>query len=328
MRPVWVALKSPPPLERGAGGLDEVGRTPDHRRDVALEGVHYPGPRPARGELLGLGGIEGGEHLFVAGLRLAAPRPVPLLGELRKIAAPSREALPPLVFELSATLAAVHVLVDLVGDGEMLVWVELHRFLGCPDFFLAQGRAVGGSGVDGVGGGVGDVGADYYQRRSLLLGDGVARRFFEGFEVLDVFYVLDVPAVGLEALGFVFGVEGDGGRTVDGDAVVVVEVDKLPQSVLPSDGGGLVGDALHQVPVGAYCVDAVVHDLVPDAVVPAGEETLGDGHPDPVGEALPQRSGRRLHARGVVSLGVPRRPRAPLPEVLQILHREVVAGEV
>src|ERR687885_23793 len=103
--------------------------------------------------------------------------------------------------------------------------------------------------------------------------------------------------------------------------VVVVEVDELAQAVLSSYGGSLRGHTLHEVTIRADAVNVVVYDLMPYAVVPPGEESLGHRHPDAVGEALPQRSGRGLHTGGMVVLGVARCARAPLAKVLYIFHR-------
>ena len=59
-----------------------------------------------------------------------------------------------------------------------------------------------------------------------------------------------------------------------------------------------------------------------------GEAAFRDGHPDRVGEALAERAGRRLDARGQAVLRVARRDAAPLPERLEVLERDVVAGQV
>ena len=75
-------------------------------------------------------------------------------------------------------------------------------------------------------------------------------------------------------------------------------------------------------------VDVVVDDLVARAVEALGEEALGHRHADGVGDALPERAGRDLDARRVAALGVPGRARAPLAELLEVLEREVVAGQV
>ena len=59
-----------------------------------------------------------------------------------------------------------------------------------------------------------------------------------------------------------------------------------------------------------------------------GEVALGDRHADGVREPLAEGPGRRLDARGEPVLGMPRRLRAPLPEALELLERERVAGEM
>ena len=102
----------------------------------------------------------------------------------------------------------------------------------------------------------------------------------------------------------------------------------LPSAVRAGDRRRLVRDALHQVAVRADRVDAVVDDLVLRPVERAGEEALGEAHADAVREALAERAGRHLDALRVPELGMARRRRLPLPEALQLLEREVVAGEV
>ena len=59
-----------------------------------------------------------------------------------------------------------------------------------------------------------------------------------------------------------------------------------------------------------------------------GEAALGHGHADGVGDALAERAGGGLDAGGVAELGVTRRAAAPLAERLQVVQRQVVAGEV
>ena len=164
--------------------------------------------------------------------------------------------------------------------------------------------------------------------RPLRLGDrGVERRLDRG-EVLGVVDVLDVPAVRLEALALVLGREGQRGRAVDRDVVVVVEVDELAEAEVAGDRRGLLRHTLHQVAVRADREDAVVDDLVVGAVVALGEVALRDRHADAVREPLAERPRRRLDPRRQEVLGMPRRDRAPLAEALELLHRQVVAGQV
>jgi hypothetical protein len=67
---------------------------------------------------------------------------------------------------------------------------------------------------------------------------------------------------------------------------------------------------------------------VPRPVEEVREVALGDRHPDGVRSTLPERPRRGLDARRLVPLGVARRAAAPLPELLQIVQREVVAEDV
>jgi hypothetical protein len=88
----------------------------------------------------------------------------------------------------------------------------------------------------------------------------------------------------------------------------------------------LVADALHQAAVAGDHPGAVVDDVLAEA---GGQVRLGHGHADGGGQALAQRPGGGLHARGVVHFGVARGQRAPLPEVLDLLHRHgLEAGQV
>gem|GEM_PF-1849311 len=89
-----------------------------------------------------------------------------------------------------------------------------------------------------------------------------------------------------------------------------------------------MADALHHVAVAEQGVGCVVHDGLAGPVVAAGEKALGDGHAHAVGGALPERPGAGLDSGGGEGLGVARGARAPLPESLDVLHVEVVAGQV
>ena len=66
----------------------------------------------------------------------------------------------------------------------------------------------------------------------------------------------------------------------------------------------------------------------PGAVVARGEMRFRDRHADAVAEALAERPGRHLDARREAALGMPRRDAAPLAELLDLLERKVVAGQM
>src|SRR4029079_5954087 len=97
---------------------------------------------------------------------------------------------------------------------------------------------------------------------------------------------------------------------------------------VPGDRRGLVRDAFHQVAVGADRVDPGGDYLVVWSVVTVGEQTLRCPHADGVPEPLSERSRRRLDAGCVPELRMTGRARPPLPELPQVVEREVVAREM
>jgi hypothetical protein len=220
------------------------------------------------------------------------------------------------------------VLGDLGRDDEVRVGIPAQRLLRRAHLVLAQRRAVGLGRVLRVGSRERDVAPHDDERGPLRLGLRVRHRAADRREVVDVGDVLDVPAVGLEPRALVLLVEREGGRAVDRDAVVVVEEDDLPEPERARERGGLLAHTLHEVAVGGDRVDMVVDDLLARAVVALGEEALGHRHPHGVADALAERAGRRLDARREEVLRMPRRDRAPLAELLELLEREVVAGQV
>src|SRR5439155_10836538 len=99
---------------------------------------------------------------------------------------------------------------------------------------------------------------------------------------------LYVPAVGLEALSRVVA-PGEAGRPIDGDAVVVVDPDQMPELQVTGKRACLVGHPFHQVAVRGHEVGAVIDDLVPGAIEDAGEVRFREGHPYGVSDTLAQR---------------------------------------
>ena len=75
------------------------------------------------------------------------------------------------------------------------------------------------------------------------------QRALQRLQLLGVVHALHVPALGREALQVALGVEGDGRRAVDRDAVVVVADDQLAEAEVSGYRRGLLGDALHQITV-------------------------------------------------------------------------------
>ncbi len=89
----------------------------------------------------------------------------------------------------------------------------------------------------------------------------VARRLLEALQRHVLADVLDMPAVGLVALGDVLG-ERLRGRARELDLVVVVERDQAAEAEVAGERGGLGGDPLLDVAVGGDRERVVADDLV------------------------------------------------------------------
>ena len=196
-------------------------------------------------------------------------------------------------------------LAGLVGDVEARLERPAQVALGGLDLVGPERRAVGLCRILLAGAAVADVGAHDDERRP---GGLVTRRLDgagESLEVVAVLDPLDVPAVGLVAPPDVLA-EGEVGRAVDRDPVVVVEHDELAEPEVAGPGAGLGGHALHQVAVARQHPDAVVDDREAGAVEGGAEHAPRDGHADGVAEPLSQGAGGRLDAGRDEVLGVPR----------------------
>ncbi len=87
-------------------------------------------------------------------------------------------------------------------------------------------------------------------------------------------------------------------------------------------------DAFHEIAVAADDVGVVVDDLGFAGVVDGAEVFFSDGEADGFGEALAERAGGDFNAGGFAVLRVTGGVRAPLAELLELLERKIVAGEV
>ena len=201
-----------------------------------------------------------------------------------------------------------------VGDEEVGLGGPAQCLLGQPHLLFAQRSAVGGGGVLLVGAAVGNVGMTGDQRGPFRLLLSSANSLFESCHVVAIHF-LHEPAVSLKTSLYVLG-ESKVGAAINGYLIVVVEADELVQAQVPGQGGGLMGETLHQVAVGDYGVGAVIHDGIARAVEDGPQKSLGDGHAHPCGETLPQGAGGGLDTpRGVV-LRMAGRVAAPLSKTL------------
>ncbi len=195
---------------------------------------------------------------------------------------------------------------------------------GTLDLARPQRRAVH-RGLAGLGGGtLADHGAAGDQRRSAGLGPGGRDGALDRVRIVPV-DAGGVPAIGLEPQDLVVG-DGERGRAVDRDAVVVEQHDQPAQPEMAGQRGRLVADALHQAAVAGDDVGMVVDQLGTEA---RGQMPLRQRHPDRIGQALAQGPGGGLDPEGVPEFRVAGSARAELPEAPDLVQRHVrVAGQV
>ena len=99
--------------------------------------------------------------------------------------------------------------------------------------------------------------------------------------------------MGLEAFHLV-DIVGQRDRTVDGDAVIVVQEDQLRQLQVTRERERLMADALHQVAVGTQHVSMMIDDILAEF---RGEQPLGQRRSDRRGDALAKRAGAQWFGR-------------------------------
>ena len=197
----------------------------------------------------------------------------------------------------------------------------------CRDFRRAEGRAVHLVRVRLVGAPVADHGLAAHERRPVALLARLAERRLDGRAVVAGHVADDAPAVGLEAgRGVVRKPVLD--VAVDADAVVVVDRHQLRQPERSGERAGLVADALHQAAVAHEHPRAVIDDRMARAVEFRRQQALRQRHADGVGEPLAERAGGGLDAGRDAELRMAGGLAVQLTEALELLERQVVAGQV
>ena len=131
------------------------------------------------------------------------------------------------------------------------------------------------------------------------------------------------PAGGLEALHLIHRI-GERQRPVDGNAVVVEQNDQPVELQMARERDRLLADALHEIAVGGQHIGEMIDDLRTEL---RRQMPLGDRHADRIGEPLPERPGRRLHARRDEVFRMARRQRAKLAEAPDLVERHLLVAD-
>ena len=324
---VLAGLDAAAAVDQRERGGSEVGRAADHLRHRGGRPLDHLLRRLARGDHARVRALL--RHVAAEPVRQRAREVALQLGRLGAVlGAVGVEALLPLGLLLAAALdAAAEVLERLVRDVERLLARVAVDLLGEPDLLLAERRAVRAVRVLLVRRAGRDVRAHDDQARPVGdLARGVERRL-QRVELEVLAEVLDVPAVGLVARADVLG-ERQRRVALDRDVVVVVEADQPAEAEVAGDRRRLRRDPLLEVAVGDDEVRVAVDRGVLAAVEARGQHALAERHPDGGRDPLPERPRGRLDARHVAVLGVARAGRVELAEALDLVERDVVAGQV
>ena len=214
-----------------------------------------------------------------------------------------------------------------VGHEERrLGWIFV-EFLGQLDLFDAERIAVRGRGALLVRTAVADDRMHPNQRRAAGFRDSVFDRLRQRVEIVGVGDILRMPFVSVEALDHIL-VEAELGMPVDGHVIVVVEKNDVAEPEMAGDRCGLARDAFHQVAVAANSEDAMIEQARLVAIEARLEMLRRHRHADRVADALAERAGSGLDAGDAPVLGMARSFAAELAELLDVVERDVVAGEI
>ena len=310
-------------LEQGVVRSRQIGRPADQLWDRRRDDVEHLARGLARGAA-GRGLDEfvdmGIQHRLPAFRQLARDRPVepgPAVGgQGVQAGAPGR------VFRLRAhprrPPGGAHVFRH--GEGRQVPIEGLAR---AGDLVRSQRGAMRAGGARLVGRAVADDGAAGDQRRAVVR----LSRLDGGGDRVGVVAVdgVGVPAIGGEPRRHVVA-QGERGRAVDRDGVVVEQHDQLAEAEMAGQRGGFVADPLHQVAVRGNRVGPVIDRRVAEA---GGQHAFGERHADRRGDALAERAGRRLDPRRVAVFRVAGGAAAELAEPADLIHRHVgIAGQV
>src|SRR5690625_6426178 len=96
---------------------------------------------------------------------------------------------------------------------------------------------------------------------------------------------------------------------------------------MPCQGGSLMRDSLHQIPITHDDVDVVIYQADPLLVKRPSYKLFCNSHPHSCGEVLPERARCCFHSGCVAKFRVSGSFASILPEVFQILQGDLIRSE-
>mmetsp|Transcript_11426 Transcript_11426/g.28876 ORF Transcript_11426/g.28876 Transcript_11426/m.28876 type:complete len:294 (-) Transcript_11426:246-1127(-) len=209
---------------------------------------------------------------------------------------------------------------DGIGNGKLFFGVRQPIcLLGGNQFFFSERRSVATGGSSLAGTSLSDDCLDANDGGLSSFGLGGSDGISDIVQFVDVVDFLDMPVVGFVSLCNVLR-ETEGGVTVDGDVVVVVQKDQFSKSHVSCQARGLARDTLLKATIAADDVGVVVENFVFVSVVGSGEMSFRHGQSDGVGDSLSERASRNFHSFGDKIFRVSWSSRTELTEILKVLQ--------
>ncbi len=137
----------------------------------------------------------------------------------------------------------------------------------------------------------------------------------------------NLPTVRLEAFDRIVG-KPAADFTVNRNIVVIVERDQLAELQGTRQRTSLVGNTLHQATVAQKYPGLMVHNVETGLIELRGQHFFGQRHANSIRNALPQRTGSRFDRQVRLVLRVTCGAIAQLTKISNLIHRQVVAGQV
>src|SRR4029077_12225129 len=147
------------------------------------------------------------------------------------------------------------------------------------------------------------------------------KRLLDALQIVGIADPQHIPMVSEEARGDIFG-KRDAGLAVDGDVIVVVDPAQIVEGEMAGERGRLRTDAFHHATVATNGKNVVVEEMKAGFVVTAAKPFPRNGHADAGGDALTERTCRRLHSRDPVIFRMPRGFAAELAEMADVVERD------
>ena len=236
----------------------------------------------------------------------------------------------PFLLERGAVIARVPAVVDVLRNREWRIAPPDRRARRC-DLLFPECRAVRGLGSLFGRRALADhrLAADQRRlgRRLRRLEKRRANRRVHRVDIVAVDIANHVPPIRFEALRRIVG-KPVPDLAVDRDSVVVIERDQLRQPPSSGERAGFVRDAFHHASIAKKHVGVVIDDCVIGTIELGGEKAFSQRHSDSVRESLSEGTGRRFDAGRDADFRMPGCLRMELAKVFELLHRQVVAGEM